>query len=260
MKFLFHTNKIIKWQQNGPPFTMAARECCYNVYSDKLDHQRASESFWSKYFHVWICEDPFQESQRKTLVFLLLEFLQNLTLTCQALEKVSYIVGRSSDPSPQRGPVVPRLPCVRHPLIMLAFPSTFSATKSDLDKLKERKKKKEKRKRVDLEVNVSFQRKALVLGAVVTTCWVSALQSLVGKDIGTLRVFEQLLFSCFFFKQLFLLHFIYIYIIDIGLFMHSNKLYFPSFGGFLRQYFYNLYTLGLPLHSNNLYFPVFWGS
>ena len=109
---------------------MAARECCYNVYSDKLDHQRASESFWSKYFHVWIWEDPFQESQRKTLVFLLSEFLQNLTLTCQALEKVSYIVGRSSDPSPQRGPVVPRLPCVRHPLIMLAFPSTFSATKS----------------------------------------------------------------------------------------------------------------------------------
>ena len=177
---------------------MAARECCYNVYSDKLDHQRASESFWSKYFHVWIWEDPFQESQRKTLVFLLSEFLHNLTLTCQALEKVSYIVGRSSDPSPQRGPVVPRLPCVRHPLIMLAFPSTFSATKSDLDKLKERKKKKEKRKRVDLEVNVPFQRKALVLGAVVTTCWVSALQSLVGKDIGTLRVFEQFIFSYFF--------------------------------------------------------------
>ena len=72
--------------------------------------------------------------------------------------------------------------------------------------------KKEKRKRVDLEVNVSFQRKALVLGAVVTTCWVSALQSLVGKDIGTLRVFEQLIFSCFFFlKQSFLLHFINIH-------------------------------------------------
>ena len=106
---------------------MAARECCYNVYSDKLDHQRASESFWSKYFHVWICEDPFQESQRKTLVFLLSEFLQNLTLTCQALEKVSYIVGRSSDPSPSRGPVVPRLPCVRHPLIMFAFTFTFSS-------------------------------------------------------------------------------------------------------------------------------------
>lgn len=198
-------------------------------------------------------------------VFLLSEFLQNLTLTCQALEKVSYTVGRSSDPSPQRGPVVPRLPCVRHPLIMLAFPSTFSATKSFRQVFFQiltewKKEKEEKRKRVDLEVNVSFQRKALVLGAVVTTCWVSALQSLVGKDIGTLRVFEQLLFSCFFFKQLFLLHFIYIYIIDIGLFMHSNKLYFPSFGGFLRQYFYNLYTLGLPLHSNNLYFPVFWGS
>ena len=32
------------------------RECFYNVYSDKLDHQRASESFWSKYFHVWISE------------------------------------------------------------------------------------------------------------------------------------------------------------------------------------------------------------
>ena len=32
-------------------------ECFYNVYSDKLDHQRASESFWSKYFHVWISED-----------------------------------------------------------------------------------------------------------------------------------------------------------------------------------------------------------
>ena len=186
---------------------MAARECCYNVYSDKLDHQRASESFWSKYFHVWICEDPFQESQRKTLVFLLLEFLQNLTLTCQALEKVSYILGRSSDPSPSRGPVVPRLPCVRHPLIMFAFPSTFSATKSFRQVffpiwIKWKKEKEEKRKRVDLEVNVSFQRKALVLGAVVTTCWVSALQSLVGKDIGTLRVFEQLIFSCFFFKTI----------------------------------------------------------
>ena len=127
---------------------MAARECCYNVYSDKLDHQRASESFWSKYFHVWICEDPFQESQRKTLVFLLSEFLQNLTLTCQALEKVSYTVGRSSDPSPSRGPVVPRLPCVRHPLIMFAFLSTFFCDKvlltiflSDLDKMKERKEK-----------------------------------------------------------------------------------------------------------------------
>ena len=183
---------------------MAARECCYNVYSDKLDHQRASESFWSKYFHVWIWEDPFQESQRKTLVFLLSEFLQNLTLTCQALEKVSYIVGRSSDPSPQRGPVVPRLPCVRHPLIMLAFPSTFSATKSFRQVFFPIwiKWKKEKRKRVDLEVNVPFQRKALVLGAVVTTCWVSALQSLVGKDIGTLPVFEQLIFSCFFFKTI----------------------------------------------------------
>ena len=149
----------------------------------------------------------FSGKSEENIGIFAFRILQNLTLTCQALEKVSYIVGRSSDPSPSRGPVVPRLPCVRHPLIMFAFPSTFSATKSFRQVffpiwIKWKKEKEEKRKRVDLEVNVSFQRKALVLGAVVTTCWVSALQSLVGKDIGTLRVFEQLIFSCFFFKTI----------------------------------------------------------
>ena len=145
-----------------------------------------------------------------------------------------------------------------------------------------------------MEVNVSLQRKALVLGAVVTTCCVSALQSLVGKDIGTLRVFEQLIFSYFlsFFEDIIsFTFFIHIHIIHIGTLPVFEQLIFFFFLRFLetiiyftfyihvhyryrplhvfeqvvlsffwrvfKTNFYNLYELGLSLHSYNLYFPAF---
>ena len=69
------------------------RECFYNVYSDKLDHQRASESFWrnismSEYLRTL----PFSANSRKKLTFF--------SLRC-ILEKLSYIS--------RAGPVIPPL-------------------------------------------------------------------------------------------------------------------------------------------------------
>ena len=106
------------------------RECFYNVYSDKLDHQRASESFWSKYFHVWISEGFafFNQDRNEHWIFSIsieFEFCLVSLRSCLIYQEQVFWSG-----SPLRAAAVPRLPCVRHPLIMLAFPSTFSATKN----------------------------------------------------------------------------------------------------------------------------------
>ena len=71
------------------------RECFYNVYSDKLDHQRASESFWSKYFHVWISEDfAFFKQNWISIHFSIIWGLY-------PWEGLLYILSRSSsDPAP----------------------------------------------------------------------------------------------------------------------------------------------------------------
>ena len=66
------------------------RECFYNVYSDKLDHQRASESFWSKYFHVWISEGFAFFNQDRNEHWISFHFYRIWVLPC-ILEKLSYI-------------------------------------------------------------------------------------------------------------------------------------------------------------------------
>ena len=198
----------------------------------------------------------FSGKSEENIGIFAFRILQNLTLTCQALEKVSYILGRSSDPSPSRGPVVPRLPCVRHPLIMFAFLSTFFCDKvlltiflSDLDKMKERKEKEGW-----FGSKCFFSKKGVGVG--------SCRDHLLSQRSAIARRKRHWDSPCIrttflvFLKQIFLLHSIY------NKHIHYRHWDFPCIRTsytflLLEGFLNNLYTLGLSLHSNN-FFLRFW--